>query len=107
MTATVHNAGAGLPSLSFQSPAPGANVSGDVTFDVTSNAASRVEYYVNGCLKFVENAPSPYDGFTWDTLSAFNGSCTLRAVAYNASSQSVRVLERTSLSTTSRAVARH
>jgi M6 family metalloprotease-like protein len=94
MSATVHNAGVGLPSLSIDAPAAGASLSGDVSFDVTSNAAARVEYYVNGCLKFVENASGPYDGFTWDTLSTFNGDCTLRVVAYNAGSDSVRVLER-------------
>ena len=93
MHATVHNAGSGLPSLSFQSPANSANVSGAVAFDVTSDATQRVEYYVNGCLKYVEAAPAPYDGFTWDTLSTLNGSCTLRVIAYNAG-DSVRTLER-------------
>jgi hypothetical protein len=95
MHATVHNAGSGLPTLSIDSPTDGASVSGNVTFDVSSNAAQKVEYYVNGCLKYVENAPAPYDGFTWDTLSALNGSCKLRALAYNAASDSVRVVERT------------
>jgi hypothetical protein len=94
MSATVHNAGSGLPTLSFDAPAAGASVSGNVTIDVTSNAATRVEYYVNGCLKFVENSPAPYDGFTWNTLSALNGACVLRAVAFNAAADSVRVVER-------------
>jgi M6 family metalloprotease-like protein len=95
MTVTVSNAGSGLPTLSFDSPAAGANVSGNVTFDVTSNAGDRVEYYVNDCLKHVEAGPAPYTGFTWDTLTALNGACTLRAVAYNAGSGNpVRVLER-------------
>ncbi|MEZ5338470.1 MAG: Ig-like domain-containing protein [bacterium] len=74
-----------MPTLSFDSPADGATVSGDVTFDVTSNAGDRVEYFVDGCLKHVENGPAPYDGFSWNTRSARDSTIELKAVAYNAS----------------------
>ncbi|MCB1219477.1 MAG: M6 family metalloprotease domain-containing protein [Planctomycetales bacterium] len=91
-----NNNGATIPTLSFDSPANGATVSGDVTFDVTSNAANRVEYFVDGCLKHVENGPGPYSGFSWNTRSALDTSVELRAVAYNSSGNDpVRSLTRT------------
>jgi immune inhibitor A len=95
MTVTVHNAAGTLPTLSITAPANGASVSGAVTFDVTSDATQRVEYYVNGCLKHSESGPSPYDGFSWDTLTAFNGTAVLRAVAVSSGTQQVRVAELT------------
>ncbi|GEM_PF-2074832 len=96
MTVEVTNeASSGLPTLSWDSPASGATVSGDVTVDVTSNAASKVEYYVDGCLKHIETGPGPYSGFNWDTVTALDGEVTLRAIAHNSSGNDpVRVSER-------------
>jgi immune inhibitor A len=91
-----NNNGASIPTLSFDSPANGATVSGSVTYDVTSNAVNRVEYFVDGCLKRVENGPGPYNGFSWNTDSALDGSVELRAVAYNSSgTDPVRSISRT------------
>ncbi|MCH7472350.1 M6 family metalloprotease domain-containing protein [bacterium] len=92
----IQESGNGLPALSWDEPPDGATVSGNTTVDVTSDAADRVEYYVDGSLKHIERGPGPYSGFTWDTLTALDGSTTLRAVAYNSSgTDPVRVIERT------------
>ena len=84
MGVDVTNAAAsGLPSLTWDSPASGATVSGNTTVDVTSDADTKVEYYVDGCLKYIETGPGPYSGFSWDTVTALDSAVTLRAVAYN------------------------
>ncbi len=97
MTLDVYNnSGATIPTLTFDSPADGATVSGSVTYDVTSNAADRVEYFVDGCLKHVENGPGPYSGFSWNTASALDASVELVTAAYNASGNDpVRTVSRT------------
>lgn len=92
MTMDVSNTTGSPPTVSWESPAAGATVSGNVLMDVASNATTRVDYYVNDCLKNQDTAP--FDGFTWDTLTALNGTARLRAIAIN-SGQTVTVIDRT------------
>jgi hypothetical protein len=63
-----------VPQVSWVQPAADATVSGTTHVEVASNAASRVEYYVNGCLKNVESGPAPYTGFDWNTPSCLDGA---------------------------------
>jgi hypothetical protein len=73
------------PTVAITSPASGTTVSGTVTVaaSATDNVAvSKVEFYVNGTLKVTDTA-SPY-AYSWDTVSATNGSFTLTAKAYDA-----------------------
>ncbi|MBN2081437.1 M6 family metalloprotease domain-containing protein [bacterium] len=88
-----NSSGSGIPTLSWVSPSSGASVSGTTTVEVSSNATGRVDFYADGCRKHSDTA-SPYS-FSWDTLSALDGTITLKAIAYNASgTDPVRVITR-------------
>jgi len=76
-----------VPQVSWVQPAADATVSGTTHVEVASNAASRVEYYVNGCLKNVESGPAPYTGFDWNTPSCLDGEAVLRVVACNSNAE--------------------
>ncbi|MCC7479306.1 M6 family metalloprotease domain-containing protein [bacterium] len=93
MTMDVTNTTGTPPTVSWESPNAGATVSGNVLVDAASSATGKVEYYINDCLKHVDTAPT-FDGFTWDTLTALNGTARLRAIAVN-SGQTVTVIDRT------------
>jgi hypothetical protein len=79
------------PSISITSPAPGANVSGAVTFAATASddvGIDRVEFFVNSALAAKD--PSPPYQFAWDTSSILNASYTLKAVAYDTIGQTAQ-----------------
>lgn len=74
-----------VPSVSINSPANNATVSGPTT--VTASASdnvgvSKVEFYVNNALQVTDNS-APYS-FDWNTLPLAKGSYTLTARAYDA-----------------------
>jgi hypothetical protein len=73
------------PTISLNSPANNANVSGAVS--VTANASdnvgvAKVEFYVNGTLNATDIS-TPYI-YSWDTSSVTVGTYTLMAKAYDA-----------------------
>ena len=73
------------PTASISAPANNASVSGTVS--VTASAAdnvgvSKVEFYLNGALQGSDTT-SPYL-YSWNTMTAANGSYTLSAKAYDA-----------------------
>ena len=75
------------PSVSLTAPAAGATVSGTVTVSAgasdNSGIVTLVEFFVDGVLKASDTA-APW-AFSWDTLTAANGSHTLTAKAYDPS----------------------
>jgi hypothetical protein len=66
--------------------ASGATLAGNVSWNATPNAAAaKVEFYVDGALRWTENlAPYTYggDGATWDTTKETSGSHALSVKAY-------------------------
>jgi hypothetical protein len=75
------------PTVSITAPAAGSTVSGTVTVSASasdnSGIVSLVEFFVDGTLKASDTA-APWS-FSWDTLTATNGSHTLSAKAYDPS----------------------
>lgn len=75
------------PTASITSPTAGSNVRSTVTVNVTAadNAGgtgiSKVEFYVDAVL-IATDTTSPYS-FSWNTISALNGSRSLTARAYD------------------------
>lgn len=94
------------PTTAITAPSAGATVSG--TTNVTASASDNVgvtsvEFYVDGVLAATDNS-APYS-FSWNTLSASNGSHSLSSKAYdaagnNATSASVSVTVNNSADTT-------
>jgi len=73
------------PSVALGQPVGGLTLGGvqAVTANASDNVGvSRVEFYLDGGLVAANNVP-PY-GFSWNTLTAANGSHTLSALAYDA-----------------------
>ncbi|GEJ58051.1 S8 family serine peptidase [Anaeromyxobacter diazotrophicus] len=78
-------ADATAPATGVSAPAPGATVSGVVTFAATASddvGVTRVELYVDGAL--VATAAAPPWTAPWDTTAAANGPHTLTSRAYDA-----------------------
>jgi thermitase len=74
------------PTVSIQSPAPGASVGGAITVGVTASddaGVSRVELYVDSSL-LATDTTQPYS-FFWDSSQYQNGVHTLVARAYDPS----------------------
>lgn len=73
------------PTVAIASPGTGSTLSQTATVQVSASdnvGVTKVEYYLNGILQGTATA-APYS-FTWNTLSAVNGSYTLTAKAYDA-----------------------
>jgi hypothetical protein len=73
------------PSVSIASPADGAHVSGNVTFNVDAadvGGVARVEFYQQGNLIGTDTA-APYS-FSWDSIQVADGARAFEARAYDA-----------------------
>lgn len=73
------------PTVAIASPSAGSTLSQTATVQISASdnvGVTKVEYYLNGILQGTATA-SPYS-FTWNTLTAVNGSYTLTAKAYDA-----------------------
>ena len=72
------------PTVALTVPANNAVVNGVITVNAGASdnvGVSKVEFYINGVLKFAGNA-APYS-FTWDTKSITDGVYTITAKAYD------------------------
>lgn len=72
------------PSVQLSSPTNGSTISGTINATATASdnaGVSKVEFYIDGSLRSTSIA-SPY-GYTWDTLTAINGSHSMYAKAYD------------------------
>ena len=75
------------PQVSITNPTNSSTVSG--TINIQANATdnkgiSKVEFYVDGALKSTDTS-SPY-AYSWDTAAVSNAAHTLKAIAYDTSS---------------------
>ena len=79
------------PSVKLTSPAPGTAVSGIVTVAATATddiGVQRVEFFSNETL-MTRDTSAPYQ-YAWDTSTLFNGSFTLKAIAYDTIGQTAQ-----------------
>ncbi|MFX0091700.1 MAG: lamin tail domain-containing protein [Candidatus Hodarchaeota archaeon] len=77
------------PSVTITNPSNGATVSGivSVTADASDDVGvSKVEFYIDDVLKYTDSM-SPYS-YSWDTTSYNNGTHSIKAIAYDAASNS-------------------
>ncbi|MGB9586314.1 MAG: Ig-like domain-containing protein, partial [Anaerolineales bacterium] len=92
-----------MPQISIVSPRDGAEVSGEVevlvsAYDPEDGALKKIEYYIDGVLKYTDNAPlpmTPTSRWRWGTSSYANGSHTIKVKGYDsqnaAAEQQIRV----------------
>lgn len=77
------------PTISITNPTNGALISGSVLVSAIASdnvGISSVEFYIDNNLKFTDSS-SPYT-YSWNTVSYANGSHTIKAIAYDGSSNS-------------------
>ena len=75
------------PQVSLTSPSAGTILSGAVNINATATddvEVARVDFYIDETL-VLSNTTLPY-AYTWDTTASSNGSHTIKAIAYDTSS---------------------
>ena len=83
VTVQVMNTDTTLPAVTVTAPAAGSQVSGSVAVSATATdnvAVAGVTFQVDGVAAGAEDTTAPY-AYTWNTVSASNGSHALTAVA--------------------------